>query len=245
MPRVCTICGHAQRGEIDKGCVSGETNRTLARRFACSEDALKRHRVSHVPALLVQAKQAEERKRASDLCAQVQTQQDREDAHAIDVMTELRRCFQRVNLLFDACDRWLRNPDNPEQYDVGPRGEDVTVTYWEIDADGKRHRGKATISSLIAKVDGSGLEVERWESKHADPRELLVKVASQLHSQIELLAKLVGQLDERPTVNVTLSPEWATVRSALVDTLIPFPDARAALGDILVKLEAGGNGHRA
>ena len=44
-------------------------------------------------------------------------------------MAELRRCFERVNLLFDACDRWLRDADDPSRYDIGPRAAEVLVTY--------------------------------------------------------------------------------------------------------------------
>ncbi|TAK32388.1 MAG: hypothetical protein EPO21_15335 [Chloroflexota bacterium] len=178
------------------------------------------------------------------LQTQAAEQRAREDAHALDVMGELRRAFQRINLLFDACDRWLRDPDNQEQYTLDPRSEDVSVVYAEPNEDGKPVRKKARLSALLAQLAKDGVMVQGWETKHADPRELVLKTAAQLEGQTELLAKLLGELDERPQVNVLLAPEWQAMRATLVDALSPFPDARSAVADALVKLEAGANGHR-
>ena len=57
---------------------------------------------------------------------------------------------------------------------------------------------------------------------------------------VELTAKLVGELDERPTVNVLVAPEWLVVRSALLDVLRDYPDARTAVAARLVALEGQG-----
>jgi hypothetical protein len=44
MPRVCTICGHVKRNEIDESLVSpGAVLRTIARQYRVSKDALSRH----------------------------------------------------------------------------------------------------------------------------------------------------------------------------------------------------------
>jgi hypothetical protein len=55
---------------------------------------------------------------------------------------------------------------------------------------------------------------------------------------LELLAEVEGQLDRRPTVNVTASPEWVTLRTALLGALRPFPDARQAVVERLGSLDA-------
>ena len=54
MPRRCTICEHAQRQDIDKALVSGESLRSLKARFGVSASALSRHRKSHLAPLLAQ-----------------------------------------------------------------------------------------------------------------------------------------------------------------------------------------------
>jgi hypothetical protein len=58
-------------------------------------------------------------------------------------------------------------------------------------------------------------------------------------SNLELLAKLLGELDDRPQVNVLVSPEWLEVRALIVGALEPHPDARGA---VLRALESAGNG---
>jgi hypothetical protein len=52
---------------------------------------------------------------------------------------------------------------------------------------------------------------------------------------LELLAKLVGELDERPVVNVVLiSPE---VRDAIIRALTPYGEARLAVANALTPFE--------
>lgn len=55
---------------------------------------------------------------------------------------------------------------------------------------------------------------------------------------VELLAKIKGDLDERPVVNLLISPDWLRVRSVLLGALTPFPDARVAVASALSDLEA-------
>jgi len=45
---------------------------------------------------------------------------------------------------------------------------------------------------------------------------------------LELLAKLLGELDERP-VNVLISAEWIELRAVIVGALEPYSDARGAV----------------
>ncbi|HEV2124213.1 MAG TPA: hypothetical protein VGW38_15745 [Chloroflexota bacterium] len=61
---------------------------------------------------------------------------------------------------------------------------------------------------------------------------------------LELLAKLVGQLDERPVVNIVASQEWHHTRTVLLEALHDYPDARAAVAARLLSLEEATNGHR-
>lgn len=56
---------------------------------------------------------------------------------------------------------------------------------------------------------------------------------------LELLAKLLGELDDRPVVNLTMSPEWLELRTVIVGALDAHPDARGA---VLRAIEGAGNG---
>lgn len=100
----CTVCAHEKRREIDRLLTAGQgSNRRIATQYSVTEAAIRRHKAEHLPETLVRAEEA------------------KEEAHAADLMAELTRCFVRVNKLFDACDEWLMDSDNPERYDIGPR----------------------------------------------------------------------------------------------------------------------------
>jgi hypothetical protein len=239
--RACSVCVHPDRHAIDKALVAGESCASVAAIHRVSSDSMVRHQANHVPKLLAQARESRDNAawRAEELQGQAERQETTERAHAVDVMEELERCFHRVNLLFDACDRWLRDADDPTRYDLGPRASDVVVTYLDRYADGSLRPRKAPLSQLLARLDsaltpdGRPLKAEIVEIKHADPRELVLRTAAQLKGQTELLAKLLGELDERPQVNVLVMPEWLTLRTRLLAALLPYPEARLALSEAL------------
>lgn len=82
MPRTCTVCTHPGRADIDSALLAGESYRGIAQRFATSPDAVLRHRRSHLPAAMAQARAAEVVARADGLLAQVQQLQ----AKALDLL---------------------------------------------------------------------------------------------------------------------------------------------------------------
>lgn len=80
------------------------------------------------------------------------------------------------------------------------------------------------------------------EARTLGAHELQLKAIDRLYRQIELQAKLIGQLDERPVFNVLISPQWITVRAVIMDALQEFPAARTAVACKLLELEEGKNG---
>jgi hypothetical protein len=66
-----------------------------------------------------------------------------------------------------------------------------------------------------------------------------ILAVGQARQNLELAARLLHELDERPQVNLIVSPEWLALRAVLVEVLRPFPDAAAAVATRLVALEAG------
>jgi hypothetical protein len=51
---------------------------------------------------------------------------------------------------------------------------------------------------------------------------------------LELLAKLLGELDERPQVNILIAPE---VRHVIVQALQTYPEARLSVANALAEIE--------
>ncbi len=56
---------------------------------------------------------------------------------------------------------------------------------------------------------------------------------------LELLAKLLGEINDAPRINVLISAEWTSIRAAMLDALAPYPDARSAVAEELLRMEAG------
>ncbi len=160
MPRTCRVCEHPKREEIDRALVAGDANTKLSSVLAVSEQALRRHKGSHLPAKLVMAEAATEVAQADNLLDQVRDLQRR----ALDIL------------------------DRAEQ-----TGE------------------LRTALSAIREARGN----------------------------LELLAKLLGELDERPVVNLNVSPEWLELRAVIVGALEPYTEARGA---VLRAIEGAGNG---
>jgi hypothetical protein len=68
----CSICSHAQRGDIEGEIVSGIPNRRIATRFGLSESAVRRHKADHLPAKVAKATDAWETVQAGSLLEQLQ-----------------------------------------------------------------------------------------------------------------------------------------------------------------------------
>ena len=85
-------------------------------------------------------------------------------------------------------------------------------------------------------INSASLAVLR-EARVCGDGDLALKAVDRVQRQIELQAKLLGDLDERPVVNVLVSSEWVAVRAVLLEALAPYPEARAAVAGRLVALE--------
>ncbi len=63
----------------------------------------------------------------------------------------------------------------------------------------------------------------------------------ELRSIVEMLAKITGELDDRPQVNVLsvhATPEWLATRDAMLGALAPYPEAAQAVAARLQGIEA-------
>jgi len=79
--------------------------------------------------------------------------------------------------------------------------------------------------------DMKGLLTE-WKEKGTEP-ELTMKAHREANRSLELLARLLGQLETVQTINVFLNPIFLQVRTKIVKALAPFPEARGAVVDAL------------
>ncbi len=54
--------------------------------------------------------------------------------------------------------------------------------------------------------------------------------------QLELTAKLTGQLNESSQVNILMQPEFMKLKQIIIKTLEPYPDARLKLSEALTEI---------
>ena len=71
------------------------------------------------------------------------------------------------------------------------------------------------------------------DAKAAGNGDLVLKAVDRVMKQVEVQARLLGDLDDRPQINVLVSPEWLQLRGQILAALAPFPAARVAIAEAL------------
>ena len=115
----------------------------------------------------------------------------------------------------------------------------------------RRHKGKhlparlamaraaeevAEADTLLGQVKGLQGRAYALLDKAEEAGELRTALSAirEARGNLELLAKLLGELDERPVVNLNVSPEWLELRAVIVGALGSHPEA---LRDVVGALE--------
>jgi hypothetical protein len=111
------------------------------------------------------------------------------------------------------------------------RTDHLPATLLQAKADEEVRQALDVVAQLKA-INGAALGVLR-DAKAAGEGELVLKAIDRVHRQIELQAKLLGDLDERPQVSVLVSPEWVALRLRIVGALQGHPQAALALAEVL------------
>ncbi|MDP9480512.1 MAG: hypothetical protein M3R38_33430 [Actinomycetota bacterium] len=99
----------------------------------------------------------------------------------------------------------------------------------------------AEADDLLAQVRDLQRRAHNILDRAEEAGELRVALSAirEARGNLELLAKLLGELDDRPQVNVLVSPEWLELRTVIVGALDHHPQARDA---VLRAVEGLGNG---
>lgn len=120
------------------------------------------------------------------------------------------------------------------------------------------HRHKPHVAPALQAVvaerakAGPTTALQRLEDLHAratrlldraeadDKPSLSLAAIKELRGLVETIARITGELDERPQVqvlNVAADPAWIATRQAMLAALAPFPEARAAVAARLREIE--------
>lgn len=151
------------------------------------------------------------------------------------------------------------HPDRPaiDQAIVSGRSLRSVATEFGLSKEAPRRHKPHISPALLAvleqrKLAGPTAAVDRLEDLHRRASALLdvaeakgdirnaAAVIGQLRGIVETLAKLSGELDERPTVqilNVATSAEWLQIRQLLTVALTPYPEAAMAVASGLLEID--------
>lgn len=117
---------------------------------------------------------------------------------------------------------------------VGKRPEE------QAEATGKQGEAKTLLESSRALRRRVSKMLRRVEAGETDiDFKAGAALAAQFKNVLELEAKLLGEIKAASTtVNIVQSPDWQEVRALLIEALVPFPDAAAAVLDVFARREA-------
>lgn len=88
------------------------------------------------------------------------------------------------------------------------------------------------IVGQLRAINGAALEVLR-DARVANDGRLVLSACDRVLRQLELQARLIGAIDERPQVTLILCDEWISTRAAILRALAPHPTARLAVVEAL------------
>lgn len=211
MAQPCTICNHPKRTEIEKAIASRElSRRILAARYGTSTGALGRHTHNCIGNALRIAKKARaEAVAAHKEAVTVETVRDAVAEQARNgtlqtiatIESELNRLIDRMGKMFDACDEYLEDPDNPGTYTLAQRADETRIVWEELQEEtepGQKAKWTKRSGTLqqaldIAFSNGHRRFVSAQPHNRQDARKLILETALQISRQIEIMAKLEGR----------------------------------------------------
>jgi hypothetical protein len=92
------------------------------------------------------------------------------------------------------------------------------------------------LEQLLALSKETAAILQEARTDETKDNELALKAIARAEKQIELQARLLGELKDGATVNVLVSPEWHHIRAVLVTVLAPFPEARLVVTEALQRI---------
>lgn len=170
---------HPQREEIELELIQGDSFRDVSGRYGISKSALQRYINTRFVNLAAEA------------------MKERQLDHGQAIIERIHNLIKRLEKLVNAADDWLTDPNDPEKYTLHPRADEVEVVYYTYDGEGKPIRHKKKLQELINQIEGTGKETAGLQWKNADIRTLLPRTADSLHRQLDLVAKILGEVKER------------------------------------------------
>ncbi len=95
----------------------------------------------------------------------------------------------------------------------------------------------AEADSLLSRVEGLYKRTEAIleAAERSGEWSTALGAIRECRGNLELLGRVTKELQDTPTFNLTLNPEYLEVRALIVQALDPYPDARRAVAEALAR----------
>lgn len=138
-----------------------------------------------------------------------------------DYMKKIEKLSGYCNKLIEACDAWLSDPDDESKYTLADRAEEITVVYEDLNDSGKFVRKKENLGLLIRSLLPEGAKLQYVQTRRTDTRELILKALNTAQSQLDLMARISGDMKEI-SVNIDV---YGALIPAIVQIIVKDTEA--------------------
>jgi hypothetical protein len=146
----------------------------------------------------------------------------------------VRALASRYGLSIDSLFRHRKNHLPPQLRASLIAGPDL-----DIDLDKLRETESQSLLANLVALRGRLFSALDVGEEHGDAN-MVSRVAGQLHNNLELTGKLLGDLSSGhgSVTNILIAPQYVEMRVELVRALAPFPEARTAVAAVLHQIES-------
>lgn len=211
MGRTYSIYGHPKQAEIETDILSGKSVNSIANNYGLSISSVRRYKEKVMPERMQKA----------------------EIKSVDDIIDRLNKYMSISAQMHSSLREMLEDPDDPYTLIASPMPEDIKVIYKSTSPDGKTVRKADTLKNLIDMIQEAGLNVVKIEMCGEDPRKLLLRTQEIIAKQLELFAKIKGQVVDTKVEVRAVTASASEIVDKIRVALKPYPGAIEAVSDIL------------
>lgn len=225
--------------------IAGATLESLRDEYELSIGALSRYR-SKLGGKIAEKRAPPDRKELQKQKRRLAKRKDREEAELQQISGEVallegdlllikvNQMLAKVEKLIKAADEFLTDPDDPTKYDLGPRDTEIIVSVQEQyeKGDPPPPRVRITLAEATKQLESHGYIVHSIQSRHADPRNLLLQGAKTLEGQLKLIIDYAAELRQQRHDDITLHPEYHKLEAELMEAFRKHPDVLEDLQNV-------------
>lgn len=219
MPRKNKIETHANRLDIERAIIAGDSLRSIAERFHLGQATIIKHRDSK---MVDQLKDAQE---------------ERHELSVENMADTVTRLFSTAQRFLRAAEKQLEDPDDPDSITWDPHAKDVTVIYhtW---GDGKMVNHRESLQRLVdrlLKKEEDPAFLDNITYRYADPRREAARYIDSCRNLVETLAKLEGKIQDGMS-SEKLRTVIFEVQTIIVEATKKSPEVGKQIADNLERL---------